>query len=58
MTMMSGMRFMIFGFYVFAFWVGSQIIRDGRLNYDGETYNAGTLLSVTFSPVLVRIKGL
>ena len=37
-------RFMIFGFYVYSFWIGTEFIRDKRNNVDGEPYTAGTIL--------------
>jgi hypothetical protein len=37
---------MSFGFYVYAFWIGSQLIKDGIKNYDGTPYDTRDVLIV------------
>lgn len=38
--------FFMFNFYVYAFWVGSKLIEDQRINpATGEVYNAGSILT-------------
>ena len=39
-------RLMIFGFYVYSFWLGTQMILDKRTNYNGEVFSAGKILTV------------
>lgn len=43
---MALFRFFIFGFYVYAFWIGTQMIRDERKNFNGKVYSAGTIFAV------------
>lgn len=39
-------RSLIFTFYVYAFWVGTEFIRKRFHNYDGKPFSTGTMLTV------------
>jgi hypothetical protein len=44
--MMAMFRSLAFGFYVYSFWIGTEMLYDHRVNVrGGEEYDAGTLLS-------------
>lgn len=46
---MNLIRGMIFTFYVYAFWIGTQFIYKGRINKNGEPYSTGDLLATMVS---------
>jgi ABC-type multidrug transport system fused ATPase/permease subunit len=45
-SFMGLIRFMIFSFYVYAFWIGTVFIKNEIKNFDGKPYTTGTILTV------------